>query len=204
MTDRDNPVTTYLTDAEKRQVEAWANETGKSVSGLLRDAILEYTDRDRAARITDEVVDLRDEIEALRGELREQMDHTHTSAHAAQRGSETVEKAREIVQRIRENHGHQCTTEDLERAIEDIAGGDPRTIEKYREHLRARGHLLEHPVSDAEVWFTDVEDWIDMCLRVTEPGRRLSDDFLDPYPQDICSEYISRAEQRDEEAVVDE
>ena len=53
MAERDNPVTVYLTDGEKADLEQWADESGKSVSELSRQAIREYTDRDRFERIED-------------------------------------------------------------------------------------------------------------------------------------------------------
>jgi len=152
MTDRDNQVITYLSDAEYSQLKEWSNETGKSMSHLLREAILEYTDKDRTARVEDKV----DRVLTLLDDT----EHTHTrdSVSTASGTKSVPEKARTIAKRLYENHDVPIQGKDVEIAIEDIAGGDDRTIDKYKSQLKKRGLLFQHPHSP--VWTDSKQEWV--------------------------------------------
>lgn len=150
---RDNQVTAYLDDDEYSQLKQWSNETGKSISDLVRDAVLEYTDHDRLDRIEDRLDNME---EMLRSSLSDDGTHTHKQS-ASTKGSKTVERTRRIAQRIQQNHGTQFPNDDLERAIKDIAGGDSRTVEKYKDELKERGYFYEHP--HGPLWYTEIEEW---------------------------------------------
>lgn len=162
MTTRDNRVYTYVTDDEKADLEDYADEAGKSVSQIVRQAIREYTDNDRAVRVESKVDELAGEIEALRGQLAES-EHTHT--RAPDRASSTVEKAREIAQRVYRNHDPPIQEADVHRAIEDIAGADDRTVEKYTGLLKGRNLLYRHPTS--AVWTDDREQFVEWADATT-------------------------------------
>ena len=155
MSSRDNPVTVYLTDAEKRQVEQWADESGKTVSGMARDAILEYTDRDRAARIEDKV----DRALSLLS------DGEHTRTREVGRNTSVPEKARAIARRLYDNHEMPVKGDDVELAIEDIAGADERTIRTQKEQLKKRGLLYEHPIQP--VWTDSKRQWVKWVQNAT-------------------------------------
>jgi len=75
VTRRDNPVTTYLSDEEKSELERWAADTEKSQAHLLREAVLEYLDHDRTARIEDEVRDINAKLDDVLTQL--DSDDTH-------------------------------------------------------------------------------------------------------------------------------
>jgi len=150
--ERTHPVTGYLTDAEKRQLERWADETGKSQSQLVRDAIMEYTDRDRMSRIEDK---LDRTLARLDGNTHTQDPSDTTSGTVPE---SVPEKAREIADRIYSNHEMPVNRSDLELAVEDIAGGDDRTLEKYKEQLKKRGLLYRHPMQ--AVWTDDKREWV--------------------------------------------
>lgn len=151
MPDRDNQVITYLDDGEYSQLKEWSETTGKSMSHLLREAILEYTDRDRTARIEDKV----DRVLSVLDED----EHTHTRRSASSNPQKSVpEKARLIVERIRSNHDMPVKGKDVEIAIEDYAGGDNRTLDKYKSQFKKRGLLYEHPVQP--VWTDEKTEWV--------------------------------------------
>lgn len=157
MPDRDNQVITYLDDQEYAQIKEWSETTGKSMSHLLREAILEYTDRDRTARVEEKV----DRVLSLL----ENGEHTHTQietrgASATTNQKSVPERAREIADRLYKNHESPIQDEDVTRAIEDIAGGDDRTIRKYKRQLKSRDHLYEHP-SDSPIWTDDRLEWVE-------------------------------------------
>jgi len=152
MPDRDNQVIAYLDDGEYSQLKEWSDETGKSMSHLLREAILEYTDRDRTARIEEKV----DRVLAVLDES----ENTHTQTQAGTKGQNSVpEKAREIALRLYKNHDPPINDSDVRRAIEDIAGADDRTVRKYKHQLKSRDLLYEHP-SDSPVWTVDRSEWV--------------------------------------------
>jgi hypothetical protein len=152
MSERDQPVTVYLTDAEKRQLKDWADNTGKSLSHLCREAILEYTDHDRTARVEDQVRDLHDKVDTLLAQS--DGEHTHTNAH---KHSSIPETTRAIARAIYDRYEMPVQDQQVELAIEDIGGADDRTVRQYRSQLKKRGLLFEHPVSP--VWTDDKTEW---------------------------------------------
>lgn len=176
MADRDRRVQTYLTEAEHATLKQWSEETGKSMSSLLREAVLEYTDRDRTERIESELKALHEKMDDLQAHLSDDSTHTHKDGRVT-KASETVEKTREIARRIQENHEPVCHVDDVERAIEDIAGGDDRTLDKYRRKLKRRGLMYEHPTGEA--WTYDRDQFFRWC-DAAYPDDVLPD--LDAYP----------------------
>lgn len=159
MPNRSERIVSYLTEDEKADLEEVADEVGKSQSDLVRDAVTEYLDRDRGDRIEEKVDRILAHMEDAPAPS--QNNGTHTRKHTG--ASETVEKARRIIKRIQENHGDTMKGVDVKRAIEDVAGGDSRTISKYKDILRERELLYGHPNSDADVWSTDKEIWVRWC-----------------------------------------
>jgi predicted transcriptional regulator len=158
---RDNPVTVYLTDEEKAKLKQWSEKTGKSVSDLSREAILEYTDRDRVERIESEIKELHDKMDRVLTQVGEQ--HTHT--RQSTKTMSVPETAREIAKRIYSNHEMPVSNQDVELAIEDIGGADDRTIQKYKNQLKKRGLLYKHPVS--AVWTDEKEEFIQWAENAT-------------------------------------
>ena len=148
MADRDKQIITYVSQDEKVQIQEWADECGKSVSELARDAIMEYVDHDRTARIEEKV------DRALT--LLEDSEHTHTQGGNGQLS--VPEKARKIAKRCYSNHDMPMQGTDVEIAIEDMAGGDDRTISKYKEQLKKRGLLYQHPMQP--VWTDSKRQWV--------------------------------------------
>jgi len=183
---RENPVQTYLSDEEMRQFNEWAEATDKTRSELLRQAVLQYLDQDRAARLESELTEMKQQLNEIQATLGDQPTHTHKpSGHVTAQGSRSVEKAREILMRIRENHGEVIKTDDVERAIEDIAGADDRTLKKYKRLFRKRGSLFEHP-GERPVWTTEPNMWLDWLesfatLETTDEVRKA----VEPYPADF-------------------
>jgi len=143
---RDNPVTAYLSDREKSKLKKWSNECDKPQSQLVREAIIEYMDNDRTARLEEKV----DRCLTLL----ENDEHTHTNPAQGK----VPKRARSIAKRIYANHTVPVQENDVEIAIEDIAGGDDRTLKKYKEQLKKRGLLYEHPMQP--VWTDDKEHWV--------------------------------------------
>lgn len=154
VTQRDTPVTVYLTPAEKAKLDEWASESDKSLSHLCREAILEYTDRDRTERIEHEVRAIDDKLDRVLTLI--DGEHTHTSA--PDKTASVPEKTRSIARRLYRNHEMPVKTTDVELAIEDIAGADDRTVAKYTEQLKKRGLLYEHP--NSPVWTDEKEQWV--------------------------------------------
>jgi len=156
---RDNVVKTYLDDEEKRQLVEWSEDTGKSQAALLRQAVLEYLDHDRSARIEAEVRDLNTKVDDILTHLDDSGSHTHTSS-----GPQSVpEKARAVARHIHDRHDIPIKTSDVEIAIENIADvGDDRSIDKYKRQLKKRGLLYQHP--SGTVWTdekTQFVNWVE-------------------------------------------
>jgi predicted transcriptional regulator len=179
---RDNRVWTYLTDDEKAQLSEWAADSGKSESQLLREAIMEYLDNDRTARIEEQVGELADQVEEMHTLLADNT-HTHTDTPDQSgpdtEASPTVQRAREIAERVHENNAEAVSEPDLDRAVKDIAGGDTRTLRKYRTELVERGHLYPHPSDTSPVYYLDRDQWLTIVRKhissEINPDRLLKD-----------------------------
>lgn len=151
MSRRNNQVKTYLTDKENAKLERWADKVDKSKSELLRQAVLEYTDRDRVERVESEVQQLHTKVDEVLSLV--EGGHTHT------RGNKSIpERTREIAQTIYENHDIPVKDTDVELMIENIAGGDDRTVEQYKDQLKKRELLFEHP--NSPVWTDEKQEWV--------------------------------------------
>jgi predicted transcriptional regulator len=181
---RENQVITYLTDDEYVDLEELADETGDSTSYHVRQAILEYLDYDRWDRVEGRLDRIESQLEDVAGALSDGDTHTHKQTQA----SETVERTLAIAERIDSNHGPVLDASVVDRAIKDIAGADKRTISKYRDELRERNHLYQHPNDDLERWYTDREEWSsdlgDYVRQFTNPVAKLQT-IVDNYNLDI-------------------
>lgn len=181
MADRDNQVITYLNDSEHSKLKEWSAETGKSMSHLLRDAVLEYTDRDRAARLEGRVDDIDEKLDEVLAALESDTAHTHTPGTSPTNGSEASEKARAIVSRLQSNHDDVMKADVVDRAIEDIAGIDDRTKKKYKKLFRKRGILFEHP-GEPPMWTTESQKWLNwmkdyLRLNGREEAEKAAEDY---------------------------
>ena len=185
MSQRNNRAVTYLTDEEAVQLSEWAAEAGKSQSTLLREAVLEYLDRDRADRVEELARENRDLLEDLHAHICDGDAHTHKDRGGMKRGSDSLEKARQMVRRLQENQGEVIKADDVDRVIEDMAGVDDRTLEKYKDIFRRRGILFEHP-GETAVWTTEGNQWLNWLERYAGlNGRDAAEEIAEQYPVDI-------------------
>jgi predicted DNA-binding protein len=183
VTRRDNPVTTYLSDDEKQQLERWAEETEKSQAHLLREAILEYLDHDRAARIEDEVTDISDKLDDVLAQLDSDDTHTHT---AMSDSLTTARKMIRVVQQDTDNEDGVVKDDDLVQVIENYAGVDDRTIRKYKDIFRRRGLLFEHP-GEAPLWTLQTDTWTEWVNQYANlnGGSEAAEEVIADYPASI-------------------
>jgi len=190
VTERDNRRVTYLSDTEERRLVEFADEADESVSRVMRDAIREYTDLDRAARVEDKIRDLDEKMDRVVGLLEDGGTHTHKdddrSDDRVTKGSPAVEKARRIHRRLVNNHEEVIKSDNVERAIEDIAGADDRTLRKYKGIFRDRGLLFEHP-GDRPLWTTETDIWADWVIQYgnLNGGRDAVEEILTDYPATV-------------------
>lgn len=188
MSDRSVVKKTYLTDQEAGQLSRWADEAGKSESALLREAVLEYLDRDRADRIEEKVDELLDRIPEGGLPVEQSKPHTHKpDTPMNQAGSSATETAREIIQRLQSNHDGVVKDGVVVRAIEDLAGVDDRTIRKYKSLFRRRGLLFEHP-GETAVWTFDSDEylsWLRDYARLN--GQEAAETVADEYPVNVMA-----------------
>jgi hypothetical protein len=158
----------------------WVEETEGSKRGEVgrhvENALQEYINHGQGARIEEKVDKVLAHVSEQSGT------HTHK-----QRGSETVEKVRRIAQRLTSNHGTIIKTADVDRAIEDIAGADERTVSKYYRMLKRRSLLFAHP-GDSGVWTPEQDRWVGWC-----------EDKIDNEPEievhDVTEEYAIEADE---------
>lgn len=166
----------------------------------LENALKEYMDHDRHARIEEQVKENTDLLKDLKATLSDSAEHTHTSddGHVTQ-ASPTVQKTREIADRLNKHYASGLNESELERAIKDIAGSDDRTLRKYKQELRERGHAYEHPSDESEAWFIDRGPWLAVVgkyARMTQRPREVAMDILDEYPvsKDVLGDEVQLAD----------
>lgn len=163
MVKREKRVVTDVPEEWVVELDEAAEFAGKARADVLRDAIREYLDRDRMARIEDEIAAINDRLDELDGADSSQAEHTHTNAKT----SKTVQRTREIARRLYDNHGTYIDESDVERAITDIAGGHDRTLSKYKDELEDRGLLYRHPNDDVQQWYAERSAWASEAVAKT-------------------------------------
>lgn len=145
---------------------------GQKYGNLGREAgnaFAEYADQDRLERVDEKV----DEILARLDDL----DATHTHKH-----SETAEKAERIAEVLANTDRVVIPDEQVVRAIEDVAGGDDRTLRKYKDVLKRRGLAFQHP-SDEWSWTLDREEWLGWAVDHINTNPSVSrTDVIQGYP----------------------
>jgi len=181
---RDNPVTTYLSDDEKADLEQWAQQTEKSQAHLLREAVLEYLDHDRTARIEDEVREVNAKLDDVLAQLDSDDTHTHTPSMSD--SLETARKMIRVVQRQTDNPDGIVKDEDLVQVIENHAGVDDRTIRKYKDIFRRRGLLFEHP-GETPIWTLQSDQWVEWVNQYANlnGGRTAAEQVMQDYPAQV-------------------
>lgn len=151
----------------------------------LERAIREYIDDDRLDRVERKVDRLLEASESAPTPTRgESSGHTHTSV-SDEGTSRTVLRCREIASRIHKNHDEVFPHSAVKRAIEDIAGGHPQTLEKYQTMLKERQLLFEHPHDNNNVWTVEKSmwaRWVDNYIGL-DPNVGISD-FAEQYGMD--------------------
>jgi hypothetical protein len=160
MSRRNNRVVTYLTDEEAKLLSEWAEETSKSESSLLREAVLEYLDHDRTARLSEQLDRIEEKVDGLATHSETETTHTHKEPGGMNQSSGS-DAVRGLFSLLQQRHGDQHIIQDSEvtRAIEDERGTDPRTVRRWKSRLRDRGLLWEHPGQD--IWTDDRAEWLD-------------------------------------------
>lgn len=164
---------TVRVDPEKwsafvEQVIEWEGQKSGELGRHVENALSEYVDNDRLARVERKLDALLEDSNAT---------HTHTPR-------DTSVKLNRIADRI--NGGDRVVIPDdaIVRAIEDIAGVDDRTVKKYRQQLKRRGLAWEHPTGGT--WTLDRGQWVKWTRNHADnnPAVDLLD-VLDPYPMDF-------------------
>jgi len=185
MSKRNNVKKTYLSDEEAAKFSRWADEADKSESALLREAVLEYLDHDRTARIEEKVDEMKATLADVQAQVADDTTHTHKPDTPMSTASSAVEDMRSMVRRIQSNHDEVLKNEVVERTIEDIAGFDDRTIAKYKRMFRKRGLLFEHP-GEPPLWTTEADTWPDwMSSYIQLNGRDEAEKVAEQYPARI-------------------
>lgn len=144
---------------------------GQKYGNLGREAenaLVEYMDHDRAARIEEKV----DRVLARFDEL----DATHT--HKA---SESAAKVRKIADKLAREERTVIPKDTVRRAIEDVAGADDRTVRKYRDLLKRRELAYKHPTDG--VWTQDRDEWVRWVVEYVNNNPTVTRmDVIDDYP----------------------
>lgn len=149
----------------------------------VENAMMEYMDNDRLSRVEEGQKETHEMLNALMASLGDS-DSTHT--HTADVSPTTVSEKRDIIAaKLKDRDAPVMPERDVVQAIEDVAGGDERTIKQYKGSLRRSGNVYDHPSSDSEAWTTDDEQFASWALGEFESRPDASiRDILEPYAMD--------------------
>lgn len=140
---RDNRAVTYLDDDETAKLKEWADETGKSQSTLLREAVQEYLDLDRHDRMERKLAELADEVADLRTVV--EADRTHTpkmgglnDAHTATDGGRPDAYTAENVEAADPPPTNASVTRKVDylAALVKARADEPRQVQLHAEKFR--------------------------------------------------------------------
>lgn len=149
----------------------------------VENAMIEYMDHDRYDRIEDGQQTTHEKLDSILAALGD-ADSTHT--HTADVSPTTVSEKRDLIAaQLRDRDAPVMPERDVVAAIEDVAGGDDRTISQYKTKLRTAGAVYDHPSSDSSAWTTDAEQFASWALAEFESRPDASiRDILEPYAMD--------------------
>ena len=186
MTDR-SPHTVRLNDETWSQFVAWVEDVEGQKHGEIgrhvENALNEYLNKDRQARLEQNQHEIQEQLHDLRA-LLDERDTTHT--HKTDAGCNESNVVTEIHRQIVHNNDGAVKDETVERAIIDVAElpvGDPRTIRRYKQQLRQRGLLYEHP-GEPPIWTDDRDMWARWATGAAVSRDDL-DDAVSPYPAQV-------------------
>jgi len=154
-------------------------ELGREVENAMR----EYLDNDRVARVEANQEETHELLRAVLATLGED-GTTHT--HTANVSPTTVTEKRDVIAATLQQRDAPVMPErEVVNAIEDVAGGDDRTVRKYMDALRRSGEVYDHPSSDSSAWTTDREQFATWALAEfdSRPDASIRD-ILEPYAMD--------------------
>jgi hypothetical protein len=194
---RDNRVVSYVDDATLDRLVETSEEVGKSQSELIRDALREFLDRDHQDRVEERLRRIEEKLDDHDAHLRSETTHTHTESNdlmldesERQFNSESAETVHTIADHLVSEcwpaKGAPVKNRDVEQAIKDIAGIDPRTIRKYKRELQSRGLLFEHPLDTHDIWTPEPDvfrNWLNTATR--EKGYTAIQNIDDEKPFDF-------------------
>lgn len=170
------PLNTRVDVEVRQQFREFTEEKKGKVRGemgrLVERAMLEYMDRDRYARVEEKL----DEVLARLSED----GNTRTQTDGGQ--SPTMQRLHEIADRLRSSNEHVVEDHEVEQMIVEVAGGDDRTVEKYRERLKNQGLLYQHPHS--RNWFFEPRHLFAGLSSMTDPRP-----VLEQYPDEFSEEF---------------
>ena len=155
-------------------------EIGRHVENALR----EYMNKDRQARLEKNQHEMIEQLEELRTAV-ESDAGTHT--HTAETGCTDSDLVTDIRDRVVNSTDSGAVKDDvLEEAIVTVAElpvGDDRTIRKYKRRLRKRGLLFEHP-GEPPLWTDDRDLWT-RWVSTESNSREQAEQICAPYPAEV-------------------
>jgi len=162
-------------------------EIGRHVDNALR----EYINEDRQARLERNQHEIQEQLSDVRALLSER-EGTHT--HKADPGCAESDPVAEIHRRVVNNYKGAVKDGDVERVIENVRDldiGDPRTLRRYKQKLRQRGLLFEHP-GEPPLWTADRDMWTNWATATAPRSSALARCPI-PYPPRAVTARIESA-----------
>ena len=169
-------------DMRKFTIEKTGKKRGE-LGRMYERACIEYMDNDRYERIEAGQEETHEMLQSVLATLAD-TDSTHT--HTADVSPTTVGEKRDLIAaKLNDRDAPVMPERDVIDAIDEVAGGDDRTVRKYKEKLRQSGEVMDHPSSDSTAWTTDAEQFASWALAEFESRPDASiREILEPYAMD--------------------
>lgn len=175
-----SPKTVRVDDDLWDEFESFVAEAESETRGAkpkhLETALREYLNKTRMSKVEERQDRMEDKLDEALTLLR---DNSTTHTHTTSEKPESIQNVEEIASIATANADDEVFRDPVvERAIQEVAGADDRTIAKYKGLLKERDLLYDHP-SDSAVWTTSQETWINWCTG-----------YIDGIPDATISEVI--------------
>jgi hypothetical protein len=167
---------------------SWVEEVEGQKHGEIgrhvKNALEEYMNKDRQARLERNQHEMIEQLEDLRAAV-EAGEGTHT--HKDNSGCTDTDLVTKVRDRVVNSADSDAVKDDVVEeaivAVAELPVGDDRTIRKYKQRLRKRGLLFEHP-GEPPLWTADTNLWANWTTR-TAGSRNDLEAAVEPYPAQV-------------------
>lgn len=161
----------------------------------LENALREYLDDDRTARLESKIDEIHEAIVADEEKKKKERSYTNSASATTEN---RLQKIRATIAEETANAAKVHAT-TVEMAIRQHAGSSDPTIRRYKTLLLQDRELFEHPLPDKDLYFTDPTDFVLATNAATKGGKLRQDTYdtlLERYGEDWWKDQLPQANEK--------